>query len=138
MQTQLETLSTAWEDKGSVGAQIGEWLMESEGEGKPTNLQVAALDVGQALYASLRNGAAAVMGGEKRHESMVENRTLEAIENSDPEMKVLKGFFERFGLLDLWNPEDIPAVVKVLQKHGILGGSFSPPSNSTARSMKIE
>ena len=98
-------------------------------------------EVGQTLYASLRSGANAALSGDKRHENMVENKTLEALEASDPEMKVLKGIFERLGLDDMWNPDDIPSVVNVLRKHGVLGGgngAIAPRGNSRSNSMVIE
>ena len=130
-----------WEERGDIGQQFGNFLMAREAQDKPTNLQIMATEVGQTLYASLRSGANAALSGDKRHENMVENKTLEALEASDPEMKVLKGIFERLGLDDMWNPDDIPSVVNVLRKHGVLGGgngAIAPRGNSRSNSMVIE
>jgi len=131
VQNQLKSAQKRWDERGGIGDQLGDWLLEKRPEDQLSNLEFLSAKVGQTLYASLRSGSAAVSSGEKRHENMVENRTLEALEASDPEMKMLKSVFERLGLDDLWNPSDIPAVVNVLRKHGVFGQAGSNPSRET-------
>lgn len=123
---ELQESIAMWKDKGDIGEQIGEWLLETEGEGKPTNLEILSQHVGSNLYLSMRNAGAAAMSGDSRHNKMVEGRVVDALEEGQPELKVLRSFAEQIGL----DVSDVPAIIQVLQKYNMIPQDLGRKGNN--------
>ena len=69
--------------------------------------------------------------GDARHESMIENRVFSAAKEQIPELQIGMAALEQFGLGDLATPENLPALYKIAQKYGLLGGGLTgKPQNN--------
>jgi len=77
--------------------------------------------------------------GQARHTKMIESRVFDAAKAKIPELQIGMQALESFGLGDLATPENIPALLGLAQKYGLLDminakGSGSSADKSTKNS----
>lgn len=121
IKSEFELRAKQWEENGSVGDQIGNWLTFTEKEGEPTNLEVLAQTAGRAMFSSASASMKAGMSGDVRHQNGIDKQLFAAMQNSNPEMKAISVFLDKLGLGDLASPEEMPYVINWLQKNQLLG-----------------
>jgi hypothetical protein len=134
LKSMFEATSKKWEENGTIGEQLGNWLMFTEKEGEPTNLQVIAQAAGQAMFASANASMKGQMSGDVRHQKGVDGQIFEALENANPQMKAITIFLDKLGLGDLATPEELPYVLNWLQKNQALGGAMQNDGHSSGSS----
>lgn len=104
------------DENGTAGEQIGEWLLASESEESPCNLDVLASRFASAMVGNLNRVEAGMKSGEVRHLRAIDNRVLEAVKTNNPDIRVATRILEELGLGDLTeNQEDLKYV---LEKYG--------------------
>ena len=59
--------------------------------------------------------------GEVRHQKAIENRVFQAVMDNSPEMKIGMKVLEQIGLGDLATPENLPALLQIVQKYNLFG-----------------
>lgn len=124
-----------YEQRGDVGEQFGRWLLYSEKEGDPSNLDVLSRRFAHAMVVGVNAQVAGQKSGDVRRQSMVDNKLFSAIQQANPDAKAIGIFLEKIGLEELNVPEFMPMVLNYLRKNG--GSSFSgsnPSSHSSRKS----
>lgn len=126
LKSMAENQAKIWEERGSMGEQIGEWLMEPSGDGKPSNLEVLASVVGVNVATSMRNSVAGQLSGDVRLEKSIEKRVQDYFVNIDPQLKDLSSFAELLGIPQ----EHLGLLARVLQRVAPqLGGAGGTANN---------
>lgn len=130
VQKTLSKSVDAWEDKGSVGEQFGDFLLSKSDPDvpeSPTNLECMASLVGKQIAGSFTAAAKGIVSGDVRTFRSVEKAFMEGIQT--PESKALMEACDQFGV----SRELGGVLLEVAQKHGYLdkliknnGGSESP------------
>lgn len=126
--------------KGSIGEQIGDWLLYRENEGEPSNLDVVADRVAHAMVVGVSAQAAGLASGDSRRKSMVENKLFNAVSNANPNMKVIGMILEKLGLEELNSPELMPYVIDFFRKNGgtgLLGQGLSSRPGKASDPFKV-
>lgn len=118
------------EKRGTFGDQIGEWLLESDGEGQPNNLDVLSSRFASAMVGNINRVDAGMKSGEVRHQKMIDNKIFGAMSAQNPDMRIVTRILTELGLEDLANAEDLPYVLNWLRKNQGLG--FSPQQHSSS------
>jgi len=119
------------EERGTLGDQLGAWLLESDGEGQPTNLDVVSRRFASAMVGNINRVDAGMKSGEVRRQKMIDNKIFGAMNAKNPEMRVVTRLLEEIGLEDLANAEDLPYVLNWLRKNQGLG--FNQMHNSSSK-----
>lgn len=123
-------------ERGTIGEQFGEWLMEkeSEDEDAPTRLQALALIVGKTFFRTQRFSLQQVDSVESRRRNTVDSKIFEALKEGNPEVKIVSRILEEMGLGDLVNEKDLPYI---MQKYGGQLGLGSTKQPSSAKDWKL-
>ena len=79
--------------------------------------------IGVRLGASIKGGLMGHASGEARHEKAIEKRVFQAVVDKSPEMKIGLKVLEDLGLGDLATPENLPALLQIASKYGLLDRS---------------
>lgn len=126
-----------YEERGSLGDQLGTWLLSSEGEDKPSNLDVLTSAAGAAFYRSSTASLAGLKSGEVRHFQKVEDDVFNSLLDSDPDVKFIAGLLEKAGLGEYVNPKDLPYII---QKFGgrLLGNDGNPRYRGKAQDSRFK
>ena len=123
------------EENGTAGEQIGEWLLASESEESPSNLDVLVSRFASAMVGNINRVEAGMKSGEVRHLRAIDSRVLEAVKTNNPDIRVATRILEELGLGDLTeNQEDLKYV---LEKYGGMlgmGNNGNPMQRSQSRS----
>lgn len=123
-----------WVDsRGTVGEQIGAWLLFRESEEEPTNLDVVASRVGSAMVSSINRVEGGLKSGEVRHQNMVDNKILAAVKVHNPDVADINFWLEKLGLGELASPEEIKYVMRSLERLG-LGNLLGTRAQSSSKS----
>jgi len=113
----IESAEKQWNERGDIGAQIGDWLLASEKDGEPSNIDVLSNMVGLAMAKGMRNAYAGEKSGDVRMQKGIDGKVFEAIQDANPEMKIIGTALEHLGLGDLNTPELLPYAAKALGKY---------------------
>lgn len=77
--------------------------------------------IGERLGASIKGGLMGHRSAEVRHEKMLEKRVFSAALEKIPELKIGMQALDSFGLGDLATAENLPALLQLANKYGLLG-----------------
>jgi hypothetical protein len=123
----VQNAITEWQGKGEIGTQIGNWLLASEKEGEPSNIDVLSNMVGLAMAKGMRNAYAGEKSGDVRLQKGIDQRVFDAVKEANPELNLISVGLEKLGLGDLATPELLPYAAKALGKYlpkDLLGGQI--------------
>jgi len=118
LQSVLDSEIGQWKEKGTVGEQIGEWLMEKEPD-KPSNLEILGAVAGSSMATSMRMSMAGEKSGDARLEQGIEKRFQDYMISIDPNLKDLAQLAEVIGI----DPKYLSILGKVVSKYVSAGNS---------------
>ena len=128
IKAEFDTRAKQWEANGSVGEQLGEWILASKNPDEPCNGEVIGSIIGSSMAKSMRNAYAGEKSGDVRLQKGIDGKVFEAIQDANPEMKLIGTALDRLGLGDLNTPELLPYAAKALGKYvpkDLLGGQVT-------------
>lgn len=115
----IDQQTAEWEERGTVGEQFGEWLLEPREDGV-NNLQAISSHVANAMVVGINSQAAGRASGDARHQKMVDNKLFNALSAANPDLGMIKAFLTKIGLEELATSEQLPYVMRFLKKSNLL------------------
>lgn len=130
----IETESKTFEERGSIGDQFGDWLLEPADDkpDSPTNLQVCASQVGSVIAHSFSMGLKGIKSGDERLERSLERKIIEGVQT--PETKAILAACERFGI----DPQYASLVIPIANKLGLLPNILKNDGSQEASKSGLE
>lgn len=122
--------------RGTIGEQFGVWLMEkeSDAEDSPTRLEALSHIVGKTLFRTQRFSDMQVKSVDAAHFNKIDAQVFEALQENNPEMRIISRVLEELGLGDLVNEKDLPYIV---EKYGATLGLGTAEQSSRGKDWKL-